>query len=141
MNGKQYFEEHPWKRACRLIREQKMEPVHQVIVQCICRKEELQSSFEQWKERVALLAGAEQAGELLKAEGVRSYIGYFGNGTVVRLFFDAAGEDVCENFEIVTEGGLLVWKPVGTNQGHIYSADGCELVCSQKYMEELEVTV
>lgn len=141
MNGKQYFEEHPWKRACRLIREQNMEPVHQVIVQCICKKEDLQRSFEQWKEQVALLAGEEQDGNLLEAEDVRSYIGCFGSGTIVRLFFDAAGDDVCENFELVTEGGLLVWKPVGTNQGHIYSADGCELVCSQKYMEELEVTV
>lgn len=141
MNGKQYFEEHPWKRACRLIREQNMEPVHQVIVQCICKKEDLQRSFEQWKEQVALLAGEEQAGNLLETEDVRSYIGCFGSGTIVRLFFDAAGDDVCENFELVTEGGLLVWKPVGTNQGHIYSVDGCELVCSQKYMEELEVTV
>lgn len=38
MNGAQYFEEHPWKRACRLIEEQKLGPVHQVIVQCICKR-------------------------------------------------------------------------------------------------------
>ena len=44
-------------------------------------------------------------------------------------------------FEIVTEGGLMVWKPVGVNQGHIYSTDGCELVCRQQYVEELEVAL
>lgn len=140
VNGAQYFEEHPWKRACRLIEEQKLGPVHQVIVQCICRKKELQSSFDQWKEQVGKLAGEEQEGNLLETENVMSYVGQFG-GVIVRLFFDAAGMDICENFEIVTEGGLLVWKPVAVNQGHIYSADGCELVCSQKYMEELEVTL
>jgi hypothetical protein len=140
VNGAQYFEEHPWKRACRLIEEQKLGPVHQVIVQCICKKEALQSSFAHWREQVTLLAGEEQAGNLLEAKNVISYVGQFGD-TVVRLFFDAAGMDTCENFEIVAEGGLLVWKPVAVNQGHIYSADGCELVCSQKYMEELEVTL
>lgn len=141
MNGTQYFEEHPWKRACRLIREQKMGPVHQIIVQCICEKESLQSSYEHWKEQVSLLAGEERSGDLLKAGSAVAYIGSFGDGTIVRLFFDAAGDDICENFEIVAEGGLLVWKPVGTNQGHIYSTDGCQIVCRQQYVEELEVTL
>lgn len=140
MNNEQYFEEHPWKRACRLIKEQKMGPVHQVIVQCICKREMLKSSFAHWKRQAELLAGEEQEGELQETECVMAYIGRFGD-TIVRLFFDAAGEDVCENFEIVTEKGLLIWKPVSTSQGHIYSTDGCELVCSQKYMEELEVII
>lgn len=140
MNGEQYFEEHPWKRACRLIKAQKMGPVHQVIVQCICKKENLQSSYDYWKKQVELLTGEEQEGDLQETEYVLAYIGRF-NGTIVRLFFDAAGEDVCENFEIVTEKGLLIWKPVSTSQGHIYSTEGCELVCSQKYMEGLEVTL
>ena len=137
MNGQQYFEENPWNRACTLIAQQDLGPVHQVIAQCVCPAGTLQAAVEQWKERIAALAGPEKEGELLDAGRALSYIGTFGENTLVRMFFDDAAEDVCENFEIVTGKALLVWKPINTNQGHIYSADGCCIQSSQQYVVDL----
>ena len=52
MNGQQYFEENPWNRACALIAQQELGPVHQVIAQCVCPAGTLQAALEQWKERI-----------------------------------------------------------------------------------------
>ena len=139
MNNLQYFEEHPWDRACRLIRERELGAVHQVIVQCVCPPGTLKDTLSRWKTKIEALTGAEQEGDLLTAPHALSYIGTFGADTVVRIFLDDAAADVCENFELVTASSLLVWKPINTNQGHIYSTDGCCLECSQPYVKDLEV--
>lgn len=136
MNGKLYFEEHPWKRACTLIAQQG-EMVEQVIAQCVCKKGSLEQTLSLWKERVSILVGPEKEGNLLRGANVLSYIGIFGEDTIVRFFFDESAEDICENFEIVTNASLIVWKPINTNQGHMLSEDICFIECSQRYVEEL----
>lgn len=136
MNGQLYFEEHPWKRACALVTQQ-AEKVEQVIAQCVCKKGELEQTLALWKERVSSLAGEEKNGNLLKGANVLSYIGVFGEDTIVRFFFDESAEDICENFEIVTNGSLIIWKPINTNQGHILAGGACSVECRQRYVEEL----
>lgn len=136
MNGQLYFEEHPWKRACALITQQ-WEKTEQVIAQCVCKKGNLEQTLSFWKSRVAALAGPEKDGNLLRGANGLSYIGTFGEDTIVRFFFDESAEDICENFEIVTDHSLIVWKPINTNQGHMLSEDTCFIECSQRYVEEL----
>ena len=55
---------------------------------------------------------------------------------IVRIFVDESGSEVTENFEIVTEKALFVWKPGTSLQGRItggYSGTG------QKFVSDLEV--
>lgn len=134
MNGQLYFEEHPWKRACTLI-ERQGEKVEQVIAQCVCKTGNLEQTLSLWKKRVSALVGAEKDGNLLRGAKVLSYIGTFGENTIVRFFFDESAGDACENFEIVTDNSLIIWKPINTNQGHMLSEDACFLECSQQYVE------
>ncbi len=136
MNGERYFEENPWKRACDLI-QKRGEKAEQVIAQCVCIRGSLEQTLSQWKERVTALAGKEKDGNLMRGMNVLSYIGTFGENTIVRFFLDEAAEDVCENFEIVTDRSLIVWKPINTNQGHMLSKTGSVIECSQRYVEEL----
>lgn len=136
MNGQFYFEEHPWKHVCSLIA-QNGEQVEQVIVQCVCKRGQLNRIADEWKERVSLLTGPEQEGEMQRSEKAFLYIGVFGEGTVVRFFFDEAAGDVCENFEIVTNQSLIVWKPLSVSQGHMLFSDRGFIECNQRYVEEL----
>lgn len=137
MNGQLYFEEQPWERACSLIAQQEFGKIHQIIAQCVCPKGRLQETLRLWKQRVEELAGPERQGNLLEAGRALSYIGTFGDGTIVRFFFDDAAADVSENFEIVTEKSLMVWKPINTNQGHLMAEDSYFIESSQRYVADL----
>lgn len=139
MNGDFYFEQNPWNRACECIDANKLGKMLHVSAQCVCEKGEKDSTLQKWKDRVTALAGDECRGNALQAGNAISYVGVFGDNAVVRFFIDDGAEDVSENFEIVTEKSLIVWKPNGTNQGHMLSSEGCFIEASQEYVEDLEV--
>lgn len=139
MKGELYFENNPWARACECLSARKLGKTAEIAVQCVCEKNTLAGNFEMWKERVAALAGKEKSGNLLKTEHAYSYVGKCENGCVVRIFLDDATDDLCENFEIVTEKALIVWKPSSEVQGRMLSTQGAFVECRQQYVADLEV--
>ena len=88
--------------------------------------------------RACELAGPEVSGQPEKEDNVWAYLGIMGDNTLVRFFIDAGADDISDNFEIVTDKSLIVWKPVGTNQGHIYGTEGICIQSDQKYVADLE---
>lgn len=138
MNSQLTFEEHPWKRACSQIKAQNLGKVEQVIVQCVCPHGTTMTAQYEWKKRVEALAGAAAAFDMHNSERVISCIGVFGDHrTIVRMFFDDGAPDICENFEIVTEKALIIWKPINTNQGHLIAENSYFIECKQQYVEDL----
>jgi len=138
MNNRLTFEEHPWKRACSQIEEQALGKIEQIIIQCVCPAGTVQAEQQKWKKRVEELAGAAEKFDLQRCERIISGIGIFGrNHTIVRMFFDDGAQDICDNFEIVTEKALLIWKPINTNQGHLMAESSYFIECGQPYVEDL----
>lgn len=138
MNSQLTFEEDPWKRACSQMKEQDLGKAEQIIVQCICPSGTVNKMHKEWKQRVECLAGEAQSYDLYDCERAISGIGVFGeHQTIVRMFFDDGAQDICENFEIVTQKALLIWKPINTNQGHLMAENNYFIECRQAYVEDL----
>jgi|GEM_PF-1884317 len=138
MNDRLTFEEHPWKRACSQITEQDLGKIEQIIIQCVCPAGTVQTVLLKWKKRVENLVGAAETFDLQERAKAISGIGVFGqHHTIVRMFFDDGAQDICDNFEIVTEKALLVWKPISTNQGHLLAENRYFIECRQSYGEDL----
>lgn len=135
MNGELYFEEHPWLRCCDIIEKRSLGPVHEIAVQAVCPEGPVQSVFALWHGRCEALLKAPLSGDTLSTHRVISYVGSAGD-CVVRIFVDASGAEVTENFEIVTAGSLLVWKPGTSLQGRTSGGYTC---CRQYYVADLEV--
>lgn len=141
MNERLTFEEHPWKRACSEIAEQELGKIEQIIIQCVCPGGTIKTVQQEWQKRVEQLAGTAQTFDLRECTRAISGIGVFGdNNTIVRMFFDDGAQDICDNFEIITEKALLIWKPINTNQGHLMAENSYFIECSQPYVEELQVS-
>lgn len=138
MNGNQYFENNPWERVITLINEKNLGPIHEIIATPVVKKEDMEHTFKIWKDRARTLVGDEQEGYEEKEDNVISYFGVYGDNTLVRFFIDCGSEDISENFEVVTDKSLIVWKPIGTNQGHICLDEGSTIQTSQKYVADLE---
>lgn len=58
--------------------------------------------------------------------------------SLARLFFDE-GEDVSENFEIVSRNALILWRPDSSPQGHMLGKQAAFCDCAQVYSNGLEV--
>lgn len=138
MRGDRYFEQDPWKRACECIRTQKLGAILQICVQCVCAAGEAEAKRALWLQRVRQLAGAPQRMETLENKTAVSVVGTFGDAVIVRMFFDEAAEDLSENFEIVTEKALIVWRPNSAHQGHMLAQDGAFVEVLQQSVEDLE---
>lgn len=138
MRGDRYFEQNPWKRACECIHTQKLGAILQICVQCVCAKGEANATQALWLQRVRQLVGAPQRVETLNNGAAVSLVGSFGNAVIVRMFFDEAAEDLSENFEIVTEKALIVWKPGSAQQGHMLAESGAFVEALQQSVEDLE---
>lgn len=134
MNGDLYFEEHPWQRACAQIEAQKLGRPCEIAVQAVCGKGESEACFDAWLKNIRALLQCEIAGDKLACERVISFIAKAG-GCVIRIFIDESDGEQCDNFEIVTERALIVWKPGSTLQGRM---TGGFTLCSQKYVADLE---
>ena len=139
MNGNVYFENDPWARAAECLSARDLGKTAEIAIQCVCPKGTLEANMELWKTRAGELAGAEKSGDLLRTAHALSYVGKLENGCVVRIFLDDASDDLCENFEIVTERALIVWKPSSEAQGRMLSAQGAFVECKQRYVADLEV--
>lgn len=138
MRGDRYFEQDPWKRACECIQAQDLGALLQICVQCVCAKGEANGKRALWLQRVEQIAGAPERMEALENGSAASVVGTFGSEVIVRMFFDEAAEDFSENFEIVTEKALIVWKPNSAHQGHMLAEDRVFVEVSQQYVEDLE---
>lgn len=136
MDNQLYFEENPWKKACSIVRSGGQN-VYQVVIQCVCPQGMTDIYMENWRAAAAELAGDEREGQLLRGAHALSFIGKSGDDTVVRIFVDDGAKDQSENFEIVTDKALFVWKPVSTNQGHLLLQKSEFLQSSQEYTAEL----
>ena len=135
MNGALYFEEHPWQRCCRQVKERDLGPVHEIAVQAVCQDGDLEATLRLWLTRCEDLLGTALTGEELSVPGVISFVGAAGD-CVVRIFVDASGSDVADNFEIVTARSLVVWKPGTSLQGRTTGGYTCT---RQQYVADLEV--
>lgn len=138
MRGDRYFEQNPWKRACECIRTQELGALLQICVQCVCAKGEAKEKRALWLQRVEQIARAPERMEVLENGAAASVVGTFGGAVIVRMFFDEAAGDLSENFEIVTEKALIVWKPNSAHQGHMLAEDCVFVEVSQQYVEDLE---
>ncbi|MBE5892929.1 MAG: hypothetical protein E7286_06065 [Lachnospiraceae bacterium] len=135
MNGERYFEEHPWNRACAAIAQRNLGKIYELAIQVVCEAGKCEEAFEQWLTRCEQLIGETVDGEVLRTENVISLVGRT-QECIVRIFVDESGFEATENFEIVTEKALFVWKPGTSLQGRItggYSGTG------QKFVSDLEV--
>lgn len=136
MKGELYFEEHPWLRSCRIIQERNLGPVYEIAIQVTCGADEPVSDvFQCWLNRCEALLGTAVAGETLSAGRVTSFVGSAGD-CVVRIFVDSNPGEETENFEVVTSGALIVWKPGTSLQGRTSAGYTC---CRQQYVADLEV--
>ena len=134
MNGNLYFEEHPWDRAVALVRARELGAVHELAIQIVTERGEGQKAFEIWKKRSEDISSQTLVGETLNLGGVISFVGRAGE-TVVRIFIDESAGEPTENFEIVTEKALFVWKPGTSLQGRI---TGGYVGSRQKFVCDLE---
>ena len=135
MNGELYFEEHPWLRCCDTVEKRNLGPVHEIAIQAVCPDGAIQTVFQTWLSRCEALLKAPLSGDKLSTDRIISYVGSAGE-CVVRIFVDASGSEVTENFEIVTARSLLVWKPGTSLQGRTSGGYTC---CKQYYVADLEV--
>ena len=136
MKGELYFEEHPWQRCCSTIRQRQLGTVYEIAVQAVCGGEESPAEvLKVWLSRCAELIGQEIPGETLAVGPVVSFVGSAG-ACVVRIFVDANSGEETENFEIVTEKSLIVWKPGTSLQGRSSGGYTC---ARQQYVADLEV--
>ena len=138
MNGKRYFEQNPWMRACSCIESQELGGILQISVHSVCNGGGIHERLHEWEKRVEQLVGKKIRGDTLSAGIALSFVGVFGDNVIVRIFVDESAEGYFENFEIVTAKSLIIWKPSNTNQGHMLSLDGCFIEASQYYVEDLE---
>lgn len=135
MNGNLYFEEHPWNRACTVIAEQELGKPVEIAIQVVCEEGASADVFARWVARCEALTGACIMGDTLQTDSVVSFVGRAGD-CILRIFVDASGCEITENFEIVTEKSLLVWKPGTSLQGRNTGGYTC---CKQQYVSDLEV--
>ena len=135
MNGERYFEEHPWTRACTTIAQRDLGKIYEIALQVVCAEGTCEECFDVWLSRCEQLIGQTVNGEVLRTEKVISLVGRT-EDCIVRIFVDESGSELTENFEIVTEKALFVWKPGTSLQGRMtgaYSGTG------QKFVSDLEV--
>ena len=135
MNDERYFEEHPWNRACEAIAQRNLGKIYEIALQVVCEEGACEECFDLWLSRCEQLIGQSVNGEVLRTDKVISLVGRT-EDCIVRIFVDESGSEVTENFEIVTEKALFVWKPGTSLQGRItggYSGTG------QKFVSDLEV--
>ena len=135
MNGNLYFEEHPWDRACSVIAMQDLGKPVEIAIQVVCESDSREATLEQWMDRCEKLTGAGIVGHTLQNEKVVSVVGRAG-ACIIRIFIDSSDGETTENFEIVTEKSLLVWKPGTSLQGRSTNGYTC---CKQQYVSDLEV--
>ena len=127
MNGAWYFEGHPWDEACaRLLKKEPAGQIAEVTVQCA------------WDARLSALLGSTVDESRLDAPGAALLMRRYESGAIARLFFDE-GEDVSENFEIVSRNALILWRPDSSPQGHMLGKQAAFCDCAQVYSNGLEV--
>lgn len=112
--------------------------VKAVSAQEVCQAGSMEQAAKKWRTRLDALLGQCTAWDELKTEKAFSAIGAYGNGAAVRLFLDEGAEDVAENFEIVTQKALLVWKPEAHPQGRMLAQQASFCSCAQPYSVNLE---
>lgn len=139
MNGKFYFEQEPWDKALLCLQEEQLGVVAEVSVHGVCRKGEVESTAARWKTRLASLLGECTSEDQLRGEAALSYLAKYANNAIARLFFDDSSENLSENFEIVTQKALLVWKPDVHPQGAMQGSEANFIDCGQPYSVQLEV--
>lgn len=135
MDGERYFEEHPWNRACAAIEQRNLGKIYELAIQVVCEEGSCEDCFDVWLSRCEQLIGQTVNGEVLRTEKVISLVGRI-EECIVRIFVDESDSEITENFEIVTEKALFVWKPGTSLQGRMtggYSGTG------QKFVSDLEV--
>ena len=136
MKGELYFEEHPWLRCCSTIAQRNLGPVHEIAIQVVCgTQEDAGAKLELWKERCEALIGAAIPGDILRVQNIASFVGS-AKDCVVRIFVDCNDGEETENFEIVTQKALIVWKPGTSLQGRSSGGYTC---ARQQYVADLEV--
>lgn len=137
MNGERYFENHPWDRAHTAIAQRELGKVYEIALQVVCEEGTCEKFFDLWRSRCEQLIGQPLNGDVLRGDKVISLVGRT-EDCIVRIFVDECSDEVTENFEIVTEKALFVWKPGTSLQGRIpggYTGTG------QKFVSDLEVRV
>lgn len=139
MNGNLYFEQDPWDKAVDCMRQQDLGPVAEVSVQVVCTAGQVEAAVQKWQNRLEALLGPCTGQDVLQREGVYSAIAAYQNGAAVRLFVDDAQDDVTENFEIITQKALLVWKADVHPQGHMLAENASFFESTQPYSIQLEV--
>ena len=126
-----YFEEHPWDRVCAAISQRNLGKVYEIAVQAVCGTGRSRTVFETWLARSEALTGSAMEGEVHENGKVLSYVGR-NEDCILRIFVDESDAEITEDFEIVTEKALFVWKPGTSLQGRItggYIGSGQKFVC------------
>lgn len=139
MNGQLYFEQRPWQQAMDCIQRDALGDIVEVSVHAVCPKGGMDKAADVWRDRLKALLGRCAREDVLRGDGALSIIAAYENDAVVRMFFDDASEDYAENFEIVTKGALIVWKPDAHPQGRALAEGAAFVACTQPFSVELEV--
>ena len=132
-----YFEQHPWDRACATIKTKDLGDVYEIAVQAVCETGTCRKTLQTWLERCKALIGDEITGDTLERAHLISFVGR-NTECIIRIFIDESDTEPTENFEIVTEKALIVWKPGTSLQGRITNG---YIGTQQKFMTELERNV
>ena len=132
-----YFEQHPWDRACETIRAKSLGMVFEIAIQVVCETGTCNKVFQAWLERCKQLVGNPIDADTLAGENLISYVGRT-KECIIRIFVDESDAELTENFEIVTQKSLIVWKPGTGLQGRITNG---YVGTQQKFMTELERNV
>ena len=138
MKSELYFEHYPWDKALETIKQEQLGAVAEVAVYGVCKNGTLKSTADQWITKIGALLGDCVSEDILQGDSVYSRIAKYKNNAVTRIFFDDSGDDICENFEIVTKRALLVWKPDTHPHGRMLADSGGFCDCSQFYSVQLE---
>ena len=132
-----YFEQHPWDRACATIEAKSLGTVYEIAVQAVCKAGTCRKTLQTWLDRCQALIGDEIVGDTLERACLISFVGR-NPECIIRIFIDESDAELTENFEIVTEKALIVWKPGTSLQGRITNG---YVGTQQKFMTELERNV
>lgn len=139
MNGAWYFEGHPWDEACaRLLKKEPAGQIAEVTVQCACGAQGIPGALKCWDARLNALLDSTVDESRLDTPGAALLMRRYESGAIARLFFDE-GEDVSENFEIVSRNALILWRPDSSPQGHMLGKQAAFCDCAQVYSNGLEV--
>ncbi len=134
MKSECYFENNPWDRVCEYIETyEDLSDIIAISIQVVCSKEDLSAKYNEYINKVNSILCNPDSTDILDNELCISAISKF-KTAIVRIFIDSTdNEDWYDNFEIVTQRSLYIWKPSSRPQMHFDYNSFSNSTCLQKF--------